>query len=335
MAGGFGYFFGGMAQGLESGMSWKQKKLELQEKREAKEELKKLKEQTAREIKDFSTKLDSVIGDGFTEQEMREINVAYLAASKDLQAHFEGVMKYINEGHINEAKSQMDFINDFTDNLMSSLDSLQSKDVAGFYDSIANTITLEGGKKVLETHKSMVTEMAKSREAQEAQRMEQATNARNQLFNQGTYYNSLEEAQKATQGQKNVNIKFDKDMNAYYPEQIGMTPKQESGVTGSTGNAGVTGTVGGTPAEIDQGLEKVESTGLGGWVKNTWNSLFGNKQTPSVNNNVGSNYLNNQNLGNPNVAQNLTPENQYKIGDIVTVNGTNFRFVGEDRWEPI
>lgn len=284
MAGGFGYFFGGMAQGLESGMSWKQKKLELQEKREAKEELEKLKEQTAREIKDFSTKLDSVIGDGFTEQEMREINVAYLAASKDLQGHFEGVMKYINEGHIAEAQSQMEFINDFTDNLMSSLDSLQSKDVAGFYDSIANTITLEGGKKVLETHKSMVTEMAKSREAQEAQRMEQATNARNQLFNQGTYYNSLEEAQAATEGQKNINIKFDKDMNAYYLEQIGMTPRdyKDEGVTGASGTAGVTGAAGVTPSEIDQELEKVESTGLGGWVKNTWNSLFGNQQTPSV-----------------------------------------------------
>jgi hypothetical protein len=291
MAGGFGYFFGGMAQGLESGMSWKQKKLELKEKREAKEELKKLKEQTAKEIKDFSAKLDERIKDGWTEQELQEINVAYLAASKDLQSHFQGVMSYINEGHIAEAQSEMEFIGDFTENLMGSLESLQSKDVAGFYDSIANSITSEQGQKILETHKSMVSEMAKSREAKETQRMEQATNARNQLFNQGTYYNSLEEAQKATQGQKNVDIKFDKDMNAYYAEQIGMTPRdyKEEGVTGSAGTSGVTGTAGGTPTEIDNALNvQVENTGLGSKIKGAWNSLFGNKQTPSVTGTTGN-----------------------------------------------
>lgn len=331
MAGGFGYFFGGVAQGLQSGMSWKEKKLELKEKKRAREEAEKLKEQVASEMKEFTAKIDEAIKEGWTEQEIREINVAYLAASKDLRSHFEGVMKYINEGHIAEAKSQMDFINDFTNNLMGSLDSLQSKDVAGFYDSVTSMLTDESALQVVEVHKSIAENMAKSREEQEAKQMEQATAARNQLFKQGTYYNSLQEAQAATAGQENIDIKFDKNMNAFYAEQKGMTPRdyKDEGVTGSAGTSGVTGNT----SIIDETVgEKVESGGLGGIIKKGWNYLFGGGETPSV---TGTTSNPRAQKANPNVTGSLQAEKGYSIGEIIEVNGTKFRFVGDDRWEPI
>jgi DNA-binding protein H-NS len=294
-----GSFVSGFAEGIGSGMSWKAKKLEIEEMKKLRDEEAKLKKEIAVEMKDFTSKVDKIIQDGVTDQELLQLNTMYLSARAELQNQFEGLVTFINQGHADEARSQMEYISSLTENLMGSTELLEAGDINTMYDSIMNTFTSEKAMQYGEVAKSQMTTMMETRQKAEAKRQEEAAQARQELIDQGTYYPTAAGTKAAYPGE-NVDVKLNKDMGLYYPEYKGGTPKMATpesspGVTGAGGGTGVTG------EDPLAGFEKVEKgegfsdwfydTALGKFVQPavdwaTGNSTGGNQ--PPVENSTGA-----------------------------------------------
>lgn len=109
MAQGSGYFWGGFAQGLGSGIQYKLQIDEAKERKRAKEEAKQLQSQIIMEGKRFGEAIDEAYADGnFTDTDYAKLVGLATAAMPELQDRFLSIAKELRSGRLEQAKTEME-----------------------------------------------------------------------------------------------------------------------------------------------------------------------------------------------------------------------------------
>lgn len=172
MAGGFGYFWGGLAQGLQTGLSYKLQLQEANERKKLKEEENKLKEEisfTAKKLADEIAKYqeDKIISD----EELVQWTGLWTSLSAELQAHF----KALDDSVRNNNKKAFQEESEYLKTLKETIDGLTPEQAEEAWKNAEQYFVTPQGKQTLEVAKQSYEARYKAKQkTPEEQTWEQA-----------------------------------------------------------------------------------------------------------------------------------------------------------------
>lgn len=155
-----GYFLQGLAGGLQSGMNMGQQLQEMQWKKDQQKKLDDKQQKIADGATMFSNLVKQFGADNiYTDDEIMQLNAAYLSSSYDVQA----VIKDTNDAiqSMNKSKLEQDY--KWLDLYTDWIDGLDPKDVGGIFETVKGQIQSKQGKQVLEAYTNIYNKKYKAK----------------------------------------------------------------------------------------------------------------------------------------------------------------------------
>lgn len=113
-----GYAMQGFSQGVNQGLTWRQKREELKEKREEKKKAEELKVKIETQIAKAGRDLYSKINGDMDMDTFNKWQTGLLAFAPEVQSHFSNISDYLHKGLISEAQGEMELLDSMTDYLV-------------------------------------------------------------------------------------------------------------------------------------------------------------------------------------------------------------------------
>lgn len=146
---GAGYFWGGLAQGLQAGVNLYTQLEDIKGRKKKRQEAEELKQRIVLESQKVADFIDDAYRDGrIDDDEWRQWNTLYVALLPEAQERFQKINELILKREYDKAKQEMEFVSSLSDEIIGSVKS--GADPQTIAQSLQNYVTTKEGKIALE-----------------------------------------------------------------------------------------------------------------------------------------------------------------------------------------